>query len=77
MSSKLQPGTHFSPLNLLEKSENFLSVHRVKLKGEEEKKRHLKITGWRCHMKNCEDKEGCSIRGIWANQNQTNTVDSR
>ena len=45
MSSKLQPGTHFSPSNLLEKSENFLSVHRVKLKGEEEKKRHLKITG--------------------------------
>lgn len=39
---ELQPGTHFSPLNLLEKSENFLSVHRVKLKGEEEKKKTFK-----------------------------------
>ena len=44
MSSKLQPGTHFT-VKFIRKSENFLSVHRVKLKEEEEKKRHLKITG--------------------------------
>ena len=55
----------FFAVKFIRKSENFLSVHRVKLqKEEEEKKRHLKITGWRCHMKNREDKEGCLIRGI-------------
>jgi len=36
MSSKLQPGTHFFAVKFIRKSENFLSVHSVKLKEEEE-----------------------------------------